>query len=101
VFKGGETHLDLKDASPTPIPLPRVFAGWGCYVGVTERVGAAYMRQITCGGQWGAVDTYVSCDSTHRSAMSLLRLRQPIYGNKQEVDAAEKVSISVACGYDK
>ena len=99
IFAGGETRLDLADATATPLSLPPVFAGWGCYVGDTQRVGSGYTKRTTCGGRWGFVETFVTCDAKHPDATSILRLRQPIDSTKQEVDAAEKVTITVGCGY--
>ena len=100
MFKGGETRLDLTDdAAAVSVPLPAVFSGWSCYVGDTQRQGSAYLKKITCGGKWGFVDTFVSCDAKNRRSGSALRLRQPIAGTKQEIDAAEKVTISVGCQY--
>ena len=101
MFAGGETHLDLADAVATPISMPPVFAGWGCYIGDTQRIGNGYTKRITCGGRWGFVETFATCDSKHPDATSILRLRQAIDGTKQEVDAAEKVTISVGCGYSR
>lgn len=51
-------------------------------------------KTITCGGKWGFVDAFVSCDSKHRKASAQLRLRQPA-----RQDAASKVTIGVVCGY--
>jgi len=101
IFKGGETGLDLADDDATRVPLPTVFKGWGCYVDATQRVGSAFTKKVTCGGPWGFVDTFVTCDAKHREAMAVLRLRQPINGTKQEVDAAERVTITAGCGYSK
>jgi hypothetical protein len=100
IFKGGETRLDLTDdTKAVSIPLPSIFAGWGCYVADTQRSGPAYVKKITCGGKWGFVDTFATCSTKSREGMALLRLRQPVVGSKQDADAAEKVTISVGCGY--
>lgn len=102
VFKGGETKLNLSDNEPVQVPLRPVFAGWICYIDVTQRVaGGDYMRKITCGGKWGWVDSMVSCGPKHPGHMAGLRLRQPIDGSAAEVDAAEKVTITLGCGYEK
>jgi hypothetical protein len=98
IFSGGETKLDLTDALAT-VPLPPDFVGWTCYIDGTQRNGPAYFKLITCGGKWGFVDTFVSCDSKHRNDSAKLRLRQPIAGDKAARAAAEKVTIGVVCGY--
>lgn len=98
LFAHGQTRLDLTDELEQ-ISVPGVFMGWICYVGDTQRNGAAYVKQITCGGKWGFVDTFVSCDPSHRTNVATLRLRQPINGTLKEIDAAEKLSVSVSCGY--
>lgn len=97
IFPGGETRLDLSDMDATRVALPATFAGWGCYIGDTQRTEFGYTKQITCGGKWGWVDSFVSCDEKHKEGTSVLRLRQPIEGSKQAVDAAGKVTITVGC----
>ena len=101
IFAGGETNLALTDSDATRINLPPAFDGWGCYIGDTQRVGVAFTKQVTCGGPWGFVDTFVSCDPKHRNAMASLRLRQAVQGTKAEIDTAEKVTIAAGCGYSK
>jgi hypothetical protein len=97
VFAGTSTKLVLPEGVATPVSLPQTFASWSCYVSDTDRSAGAYVRQVTCGGPWGLVDTFVSCDSKHRRQTASLRLRQPIEGTKAQVDAAEKVTITVGC----
>lgn len=101
IFKGGETRLDVPDNDATRVPLPAVFQGWGCYVDSTQRVGSAFTKKVTCGGPWGFVDTFVTCDAKHREGMAVLRRRQPIDGTKEDADAAERVTITAGCGYSK
>lgn len=99
IFSGGETQLHLTDAA-APLSLPAVFAGWVCYIDETQRANRTYVRKVTCGGKWGFVDTFTSCDSKHPHSVSTMRLRQPIDGPKEAVDAAEKVTITLGCNYD-
>ena len=98
LFAHGRTRLDLTDHLER-VSVPEVFAGWTCYIDATQRNGAAYVKQITCGGKWGFVDTFVSCDPKHRRGDATLRLRQPINGTLEQMNAAEKLSISVMCSY--
>jgi len=97
---GSETRLNLSD-SLSSISLPPVFAGWLCYFDETQRVGRAFTKKITCGGKWGFVDAFASCDSNHRHSFASLRLRQPIADSKGDSDAADKVVITLGCGYPK
>jgi hypothetical protein len=96
----GETTLYLTDEI-TPLSVPPIFAGWACYIGDTQRKSGAYIKQITCGGPWGFVDAFVSCEPKHRQDHAIVRLRQPIDRSKQQIDAAEKLTITVGCGYGK
>jgi hypothetical protein len=98
LFAGGQTRLDLSDHEAVPIPLRPVFAGWTCYIDVTQATSDGYARKITCGGKWGFVDSFVTCGTKHRENTTMLRLRQPIVG-KAESDAAEKVTIFLTCGF--
>jgi hypothetical protein len=97
----GETTIILSDGAATPVPMPAVFTGWKCYIGDTERLGPSFVKKVTCGGPWGFVDTFVTCGPKHRIGEAVLRLRQPIAGTKEEADAAEKLTLSAACAYDK
>ena len=97
IFSGGETRMELTEKLAT-VPLPPAFAGWTCYIDGTQRNGPAYFKAITCGGKWGFVDTFVSCDPKHRTDSAKLRLRQPAAGDRVE-SAAEKLTIGVVCGY--
>jgi hypothetical protein len=97
----GETTITLSDKAATSVPMPAAFTGWGCYIGDTQRLGASYVKKITCGGPWGFVDTFVTCGPNRRSADAILRLRQPIAGGKEEADAAGKLTISAGCAYSK
>jgi hypothetical protein len=96
----GEATLYLTDEI-APLSVPPIFAGWTCYIGDTQHKGSAYIKQITCGGPWGFVDAFVSCEPKHRHDQAIVRLRQPINGSKQQVDAAEKLTITAGCGYGK
>lgn len=102
-FDGGETRLDLADETPTPLTLPAPFAAarWGCYIDATQIVAGAFTKQVTCGGPWGLVDTFVSCGPKQRNGLGFLKVRKPLDSKKTEVSEAEKITITVGCAYGK
>jgi hypothetical protein len=100
ISKIGLSRLDLTDDIST-IAMPPAFPGWECYIGDTQLSddGSHYLKNITCGGKWGFVDGFVACGPKDRKANTVIRLRQPIAGTKEEWNAAEKLTISVGCSY--
>jgi hypothetical protein len=94
----GDAELHLADTS-VPIPLPAIFSGWRCYFDDTQQLGPCYVKRIICGGRWGFVDTFVSCDPKHRRADGMLKLRPPRDGTAKSADATEDVTIRLGCAY--
>ena len=98
VSAAGVIQPQLADSS-VRISLPPIFAGWSCYFDETQQLGRVYLKRITCGGKWGFVDTFVSCDYKHRRGDGMLKLRPPVDGTPKSADASENVTISLGCAY--